>query len=268
MMRKIKRVKPRRNFLASFLLFIILFLGVGYSLLNETIQIEGTAEALVPHVIREFSHQTTTQGVHIIHTFNNAISNIGTAPSTSWEFAQVIPDDANNLECTNMECERINNTVYMSNTTENGVIEPEASINTVLSFRTSNPDYEPDPDPDPDPDPEDPIDLSEYIEISSEITSNVRSGSRRYITHEITIANTNEEHDTAWWEFHMNKNSDGTIDSLTGALYADAGSTYRIYNTVATAVIAAEDERVITLVIDIHHNRTWNLEFTNISAGD
>ncbi len=258
--RKNKQKNHKKIFLFTLFICSFFFIGIGYSMITETLIFDGQANLIYPNVKREFSFSTATQGPNLTFTYNNTITNTGTAPSTSWTFYQTVPADANTINCTDMICTLNGTVITMTNQTYNGVLQINESVYPVLSFITRDPNYVPEDPVEVD------IDISTYITVSAVETSNTISGNRRYISYDVTVSNTNTEHATSYWLFHMNKHNQGTLDGISNASFTEQSAYYEIRNATSSAVIQPESSIVFTLNISLHRNATWPLTFTNIEA--
>lgn len=261
--RKKRKNSKKKIFLLLFLVCSLFFIGIGYSMITETFNFGGQANLIYPNVKREFSFASTSQGANLTYTYNNTITNTGTAPSTSWTFYQTVPADANTINCTDMICALNGTVITMTNETYNGVLQINESVYPVLSFVTKDPNYVPE---EPPVDPT--VDLSPFITVTPVETSNTVTGNRRYITYDVTVSNSNTEYATSHWLFHMNNNNQGTLDSITNASFIDQTAYYEIRNSTGSAVINPGSSIVFTLNISLHRNATWPLTFTNITAGN
>jgi len=262
------RQRKKTNFLKTFvILFGIIttfFLGLGYSLLSEEIEITGAAN--IPHkavMEIEYEQSSWTQGAWIVYQFEYTITNVGNKASSSWSFSQSVPADIRNLDCWNMVCTENGTTLQITNASWNGVIQPGESVTPGMQFRTDDPNYEPEPEPDPDPDPEPDPELTENIVIQATVSSSWQSGNRIFANYSVDVTNENEV-EVSNWQFDMTKpqqGQGGNMESMWNANYVDEGSYFEITHAGWNSSIASNATINFGFQISMHRNDSWNRNF-------
>lgn len=286
-MRKIKKDKTiSLNKITIIFVVAILFIGVGYSYLSQSLDVTGTANIVVD------SECTTKENINVTHTSNSwysngsyyyqfdfVIENQNDSDLSDWRLQMSVPSDFNLSAAYTTTGSIDESTLTLIPKDYNSTIPAGTSITVSFQCTTSTAEFEPqgirvnnqltsceniayiEPDDPDDPiiDPDDPTDepiSDKHITYEVESSNGWQSGSTFVKQYNFRVTNTSSKNITSWY-FYVDIPEGASITQNWGCEYINQDGLLKISNVSYNGNLKKDDS--ITFGIQISNSSDFDI---------
>lgn len=257
--------RKRKNNLITTLVILITFIlffffSIGYSVLKQTLTISGNASTLGNQMSDDVSFTVDSwfDGNLYYYKVSMTVTNRNSLPFISWNISMDVPNDANLQNHSGITAYILDSRIMCNNTSYNGNVAPNGSVNFEFQISTSLSEYIPtniifngnlEDTPLPPEEEENPD--SNDIDINFTVTNSWKSGGFNYYQYDVTIANNNTNLSTKSWQFDITLPKHTNVNQSWNTNLTQVSDTQiTFYNYDYNGIIPPNSNIVFGLIIE------------------